>query len=183
MPNAKHAQAIADLNRILTATVDARERFRTAARNEKPGELKTFFNVSAQQRARFGAQLERLIRDLGGTPHSRETAAGRAHKGWIHLRTLFTGSEADELVARAEQGWISLWSRHAKTPSQTLLQECRRGDNRVVRRYEQVLQRGSVPHFVKDALADQLLGAANDDVDTYAVNQKEEKERVAAAAR
>ena len=34
-----------------------------------------------------------------------------------------------------------------------------------------------------DALARQLIGAANDDVGTYAVDQKEEKERVAAAAR
>jgi small subunit ribosomal protein S7 len=34
-----------------------------------------------------------------------------------------------------------------------------------------------------EALADQLLGSANYDVQTYAVNQKEEKERVAAAAR
>ena len=32
-------------------------------------------------------------------------------------------------------------------------------------------------------LADQLVGAASDDVNTYAINQKEEKERVAAAAR
>ncbi|WP_225332996.1 30S ribosomal protein S7 [Halomicrobium urmianum] len=35
----------------------------------------------------------------------------------------------------------------------------------------------------EDALAQQLMGAANNDVGTYAVNQKEEKERVAAAAR
>jgi len=34
-----------------------------------------------------------------------------------------------------------------------------------------------------DALADQLVGASNYDVQTYAINQKEEKERVAAAAR
>jgi len=34
-----------------------------------------------------------------------------------------------------------------------------------------------------EALAHQLIGAANDDVSTYAVSQKEEKERVAAAAR
>jgi len=34
-----------------------------------------------------------------------------------------------------------------------------------------------------EALADQLIGASNNDVQTYAVNQKEEKERVAAAAR
>ncbi|MEF8814708.1 MAG: 30S ribosomal protein S7 [Halovenus sp.] len=33
------------------------------------------------------------------------------------------------------------------------------------------------------ALAQQLVGAANNDVDTYSVGQKEEKERVAAAAR
>jgi small subunit ribosomal protein S7 len=36
---------------------------------------------------------------------------------------------------------------------------------------------------VAGALAQQLTGAANNDVGTYAVNQKEEKERVAAAAR
>jgi small subunit ribosomal protein S7 len=34
-----------------------------------------------------------------------------------------------------------------------------------------------------EALAHQLIGAANNDVDTYGVSQKEEKERVAAAAR
>ncbi|PSP76140.1 30S ribosomal protein S7 [Halobacteriales archaeon QS_1_68_20] len=39
------------------------------------------------------------------------------------------------------------------------------------------------PTPAHEALANQLVGAANDDVSTYAVNQKEEKERVAAAAR
>jgi small subunit ribosomal protein S7 len=39
------------------------------------------------------------------------------------------------------------------------------------------------PTSAAQALADQLVGAANNDVQTYAVNQKEEKERVAAAAR
>lgn len=39
------------------------------------------------------------------------------------------------------------------------------------------------PTPVEEALATQLIGAANYDVQTYAVNQKEEKERVAAAAR
>jgi small subunit ribosomal protein S7 len=39
------------------------------------------------------------------------------------------------------------------------------------------------PTDVEEALAQQLMGAANDDVQTYSVNQKEEKERVAAAAR
>jgi len=35
----------------------------------------------------------------------------------------------------------------------------------------------------EEALANQLIGAADGDVSTYSVNQKEEKERVAAAAR
>jgi small subunit ribosomal protein S7 len=39
------------------------------------------------------------------------------------------------------------------------------------------------PTEAEEALASQLIGAANNDVGTYAVNQKEEKERVAAAAR
>ena len=39
------------------------------------------------------------------------------------------------------------------------------------------------PVDVEEALANQLVGAANNDVNTYAINQKEEKERVAAAAR
>jgi small subunit ribosomal protein S7 len=36
---------------------------------------------------------------------------------------------------------------------------------------------------IEESLASQLMGAANNDVETYAVNQKEEQERVAAAAR
>ncbi|ADB59260.1 ribosomal protein S7 [Haloterrigena turkmenica DSM 5511] len=39
------------------------------------------------------------------------------------------------------------------------------------------------PTPVEEAIANQLVGAANYDVQTYAVSQKEEKERVAAAAR
>ena len=39
------------------------------------------------------------------------------------------------------------------------------------------------PTSASEALAQQLIGAANYDVGTYAINQKEEKERVAAAAR
>lgn len=39
------------------------------------------------------------------------------------------------------------------------------------------------PTSAAEALAQQLIGAANGDVQTYAVGQKEEKERVAAAAR
>jgi small subunit ribosomal protein S7 len=39
------------------------------------------------------------------------------------------------------------------------------------------------PTSASEALANQLVGAANYDVGTYAINQKEEKERVAAAAR
>ncbi|MFB6164651.1 MAG: 30S ribosomal protein S7 [Haloarculaceae archaeon] len=39
------------------------------------------------------------------------------------------------------------------------------------------------PTDAEAALADQLIGAANNDVQTHAVNQKEEQERVAAAAR
>ncbi|MDY6817165.1 MAG: 30S ribosomal protein S7 [Halobacteriales archaeon] len=39
------------------------------------------------------------------------------------------------------------------------------------------------PTSAHEALANQLLGAADYDVSTYAINQKEEKERVAAAAR
>jgi small subunit ribosomal protein S7 len=46
-------------------------------------------------------------------------------------------------------------------------------------------QRGSYksPTSAAEALASQLAGAADYDVDTYAINQKEESERVAAAAR
>jgi small subunit ribosomal protein S7 len=39
------------------------------------------------------------------------------------------------------------------------------------------------PTDAAEALAGQLTGAADYDVGTYAINQKEEKERVAAAAR
>jgi small subunit ribosomal protein S7 len=39
------------------------------------------------------------------------------------------------------------------------------------------------PTSVEEALASQLIGASDYQVETYAINQKEEKERVAAAAR
>ena len=126
------------LNNLLETAVNAREGYRTAAKNVDDGELTTFFNLCAQERSNFVADLERAVETLGGTPESSGTVAGAAHRGWITIRSKIAGGDAE-----------------------TLLDECERGEGVAIEDYENALKH-DLPADLKGMLSEQLAQVRSD---------------------
>ena len=126
------------LNNLLETAVNAREGYRTAAKNVDDGELQTFFNLCAQERSNFVANLEQAVRGLGGTPDSSGTVAGAAHRGWITIRSKLAGGDAE-----------------------TLIDECERGEQVAIEDYEDALKH-DVSADLQETLSEQLAQVRSD---------------------
>jgi uncharacterized protein (TIGR02284 family) len=133
---------VSALNGLLSTAVNAREGYRTAAKDATDDDLTTFLNRMAQERATMIAELEDLIRTSGGEPDSSSTTAGSAHRGWIDVRS--TLGDADTSV----------------------LQECLRGEQHAISDYKEALQEKSLASDARDTLENHLrqLQSATDEL-------------------
>lgn len=133
MSNSSEQQTVVStLNGLLATAVNAREGYRTAAEDTTDDQLKTFFNKTAQERATMVADLEDLVRASGGDPDASGTTVGKAHRGWIEVRS--TLGDADTSV----------------------IDECLRGEEHAITNYEQALEEKSLASDARDTLSNQL---------------------------
>ena len=117
-------------------------------------------------------QATRIVREAFELIHSRT----EENPIQILVRAVENSAPREETV-RLKYGGISV-------PKAVDVAPQRRVDQALKFLAEGVYQDSfKTPTSAEEALASQLIGAANNDVQTYAVNQKEENERVAAAAR
>ena len=107
---------VSALNGLLSTAVNAREGYRTAAKDATDDDLKTFLNRMAQERATMIAELEDLIRTSGGEPDSSSTTAGSAHRGWIDVRSTLGDADTSVLqeCLRGEQHATPTTRKHCK---------------------------------------------------------------------
>ena len=117
-------------------------------------------------------QAQRIVRDAFDTIHART----EDNPAQVLVEAVENAAPREETV-RLKYGGISV-------PKAVDVAPQRRVDQ-ALKFLAEGVQGASfkTPTPAAEALANQLVGAANYDVGTYAVNQKEEKERVAAAAR
>lgn len=108
---------IATLNNLIETSKDGESGFRTCADNVKNPTLKTFFEQKAE-RCRLGAaQLQAIVREMGGDPERSGSTTAAAHRFWVNIR-----------------GTISGMADHA------ILDECERGEDSAKRAYEDALK-------------------------------------------
>ncbi|PSQ85557.1 MAG: hypothetical protein BRD40_00255 [Bacteroidetes bacterium QS_1_65_9] len=133
MSNSSEQEAVvSSLNRLLSNAVNAREGYRTAAQNASDSELQTFLNKKAQERSTIVANLEDLLRASGGDPDEVDTAAGKAHRGWINVRSTIGDENA------------------------SVINECLRGEEHAINDYESALKEESLSRDARDTLSGQL---------------------------
>jgi uncharacterized protein (TIGR02284 family) len=92
------------LNDLIETLKDGEQGFREAAAHLRAESLRTQFLSYAQQRARFAAELQREVANIGGVPETSGSAAGVLHRGWIGLKSLLTSGDDHSVLAEAEKG-------------------------------------------------------------------------------
>ncbi len=98
-------EVISALNDLIETCKDAEEGFRAAAGaigKEGDPELKTLFNLYAQQRARFAAELQNEVLHRGGDPTNSGHVSAAFHRGWVNLKTAVTRADEAAIIAECE---------------------------------------------------------------------------------
>jgi uncharacterized protein (TIGR02284 family) len=95
---------ISTLNNLIETCKDGENGFRTAADGVKNGDLRTLFLTYSQQRARFAAELQAEVRNLGGYPEDTGSVAASLHRGWINIKSTVTGEDEGAIVSECERG-------------------------------------------------------------------------------
>lgn len=108
----------AALEDLLATARDGELGFREAAAHARSPELLALFERLAAQCAAGAAQWQQALQELGGDAEASGTVAAAAQRAWLQIRGLFGGA-GDE----------------------TLLAECERGQDAIVRALREALQR------------------------------------------
>ncbi len=129
---ADNDKVIATLNDLIETCKDGQEGYRQAAEGVQHAELKTLFNVYAQQRAQFAGELQNEVLRLGGDPETSASTAGALHRGWLNIKAAVTGGDDNAVIS-----------------------ECERGEDAAVRGYEAALE-GELPQPLRDLVERQF---------------------------
>jgi len=128
-------KVISVLNGLIETSKDGEKGFKTCAEDVKNPQLKSLFNNRAQDCAAAVAELQRLVRSLGGDPETSSSIAGTLHRGWVDLKAMITGKD-DEAI----------------------LNECERGEDVAVKNYKEALEK-DLPLAIREVVAKQYQGA------------------------
>lgn len=131
---------IAVLNDLIEISKDGERGFRTAADDVEETPLKQFFLNGAQQCKEGARELKTEVLRAGGDPERSGSVAGALHRGWVEVKSMLTGRNA-----------------------QAVLDEVERGEDAAVRAYRAALEK-PLPHDVRSIVQRQFEGViANHD--------------------
>lgn len=95
---------IGTLNNLIETCKDGENGFHAASEKVVNAKLKTFFTDFSNQRARFAAQLQEEVRNLGGDPEKSGSAAASLHRGWMDIKATVTGDDDGPIISECERG-------------------------------------------------------------------------------
>lgn len=96
--------AISTMNNLIETCKDGEKGFAAAAEGLTDPAYKAKFLEFAQQRAKFGRELQDQVRAHGGDPEKTGSVAGALHRGWIDIKSVVTGKSDHAILAEAERG-------------------------------------------------------------------------------
>ncbi|MDQ7986844.1 PA2169 family four-helix-bundle protein [Pseudomonas sp. G34] len=125
---------ISVLNDLIETSKDGEKGFSECAEDVKEPRLKTFFVQRSQDCASAAAELQQLVRGLGGDPETSSSVSGALHRGWVDLKSMLTGKSEE-----------------------AILNECERGEDVALKAYRDALQK-DLPSNVRVVLEKQMQG-------------------------
>ena len=125
---------IAVLNDLIETSKDGEKGFLECAEDLRDPQLKSTMNQRARECATAAAELQQLVRSLGGNPEDSTSMAADMHRRWVDLKAMITGKD-DEAI----------------------LNECERGEDVAVKSYRKALEQ-ELPPQIRSVVERQYLG-------------------------
>lgn len=97
-------ETISVLNDLIETCKDGEKGFRECAQDLKNPQLKTILMQRAQDCATASAELQQLVRTLGGDPETSGSVAGDLHRRWVDLKSMVTGKDDEAILNECERG-------------------------------------------------------------------------------
>lgn len=104
MSEEQNEKGISVLNDLIETCKDGAKGFAASAEKADSAELKTLFQKYATQRTNFAADLDGQVVSLRGKPAESGHVAAVIHRGWIDIKTAFTGNDDKALLNECERG-------------------------------------------------------------------------------
>jgi uncharacterized protein (TIGR02284 family) len=119
---------VSTLNVLIDCCKNGEKGYREAAEGVRNAYYQMRLNEYARHRATFAAELQGLVRRMGGDPDRHGTIAGMIHRGWMDLKSVIAGKNDEAVLA-----------------------ECCRGEASALKHYEDILQH-ELPQDVRKAV-------------------------------
>ncbi|HJE29487.1 PA2169 family four-helix-bundle protein [Stutzerimonas nitrititolerans] len=97
-------ETISVLNDLIETSKDGEKGFRECAEDLKRADLKTTMMQRSQDCASAAAELQQLVRTLGGDPETSSSVAGDLHRRWVDLKSMVTGKDDEAILNECERG-------------------------------------------------------------------------------
>lgn len=97
-------ELISTLQDLIETSKDGERGFSTCAENVDAPELKSVFLEAAIRCQKAAADLQDIVRRLGGNPDEGSSLASSAHRAWIDIKSAITGKDEDSILAEIERG-------------------------------------------------------------------------------
>jgi uncharacterized protein (TIGR02284 family) len=95
---------IATLNDLIETSKDGEEGFRASAAAVKNPDIKAYCERKAEQCRIGAAQLQAIIREMGGDPEDSGSTIGSVHRFWVNIRSSIAGMDDHAILAECERG-------------------------------------------------------------------------------
>jgi uncharacterized protein (TIGR02284 family) len=95
---------ISTLNNLIATSKDGEEGFRSCAENVKNPTLRAFFEQKAERCREGAAQLQQIVREMGGDPDTGGSMSGAMHRFWLKLKSSITGMDDRAILDECERG-------------------------------------------------------------------------------
>jgi uncharacterized protein (TIGR02284 family) len=95
---------ISTLNNLIATSNDGDEGFRSCAENVKNPTLRAFFEQKAERCREGAAQLQQIVREMGGDPDTGGSMSGAMHRFWVNIRSTISGMDDHAILDECERG-------------------------------------------------------------------------------
>lgn len=95
---------IDELNELIETSKDGEQGFLKAAKDTKDAQLAAIFTEGARRCTEGARELQNLVRQLGGDPETRGSAAAAMHRGWIDVKEAVSARDDKAILEEVERG-------------------------------------------------------------------------------